>query len=745
MKLRHSLILFLIITGTGCAFGDILSGMVQPPGQDTLAVHLDSIKTMLRFGGYSDFNLNLHSTDFQELPRVPNCCPKFNSGFGTGISIGAMLDYPMTKEYILNFRAGYNRLDALLSSTEKTKVVVGNDLLNGEFEHTIDVRLTDIGIEGLFGWRFYEGFTAMGGIKMSLLTANHYSQVETIIKPEGTGTFLDSLGNNSQKRTRGESSGELPDVSSFQLFVKAGITYDFPLNKLNTLTLSPELFFSLGVLPVVSGRSWNAHSINLGISLKYTPLPPRQLIDNYFRLEKIDTVFKQSYDIAEDSFATGRPEIYYDTSFTGLIRSITEHYLRADTIYKRLDYNLNANIYAIGIDTNGKEVREPTYVIEEFLTSRLSPLLNYVFFDDNSSVLPERYSRLTSEDADDFYVDNLYRHKTLPIYRHILNIVGRRMRLYPEAKLKITGCNSDLGSEKRNTALSRSRAETVRKYLMDVWRIAPERLEIQIRNLPEKPSTPVDEVDKIEENRRVELSCDNNDKIMEYIQLRDTIRTINPPVIRFLPEVQAEAGLKYWDIQVIQGNKIIKEFSSEGSAIESVDWKIISQLDWNVNNEESILPTINQPLEYRLRVIDKKSQEYRTQYKFIRIKVLTIQKKKLENLSDKTVDKYSLILFDFDKADIKGDNRKIVNLIKDRTVANSQVAITGYTDRTGEAQHNIDLSTNRANATRNALGVRTQKVEGLGSNTDLFDNNVPEGRFYCRTVDVLVETTTKGK
>ncbi len=739
------ILIIILISNFGLAISeDVKPDIPAVSTGDTLLVHLDTIKTMMRFGAFTGMNLNLHSMDFSELPGVPNCCPRFGSGFGTGFSIGAMADYPLTKEYILNFRAGYNRLDAALTSTEETKVVVGSDLADGEFEHRIDVQLSDFGLEGLFGWRFYDKFTALGGIRLSINTFNSYSQVEEIVKPYGTGTFLDSSGNDSQKRTRGESSGDLPGASSVQLFVKAGITYDLPLNKLNTLTLSPELFFSFGLVPVVSGRSWNAHNINLGLAIRYTPLPPRDIMDNYNRFEKIDTVFKQSYDITADSFATGRPEIYYDTTFSGLIRTITEHYLRADTIYTRLDYNLNANIYAVGIDTSGREVTDPTYVIEEFLTSRLSPLLNYIFFDENSSEIPGRYSRLSPNDADDFYVDNLYRHKTLPIYRHILNIVGRRLRLYPEAKLTITGCNSDLGSEKRNITLSRNRAESVKKYLMDVWRIPEERLEVNVRNLPEKPSTPIDEPDKIEENRRVELTSDN-DKIMEYIQLRDTMRTINPPVIRFMPEVEAEAGLKYWDIQVIQGNKIIKEFSSEGSLVETVDWKILSQLDWNINNEESILPAINQPLEYRLRVIDKKNQEYRTQFKFIRIKVLTIQKKKLENLSDKTIDRYSLILFDFDKSDIKGDNRKIVNLIKERMAPNSNITISGHTDRTGEEEHNKDLSENRANATRSALGAKAQKVEGFGSSQQLFDNTIPEGRFYCRTVDVIVETVTKGK
>ncbi len=711
---------------------------------DTLAVHYDTTKTFLRFGAYTNLQFNFHSADFSDLPGVPNCCPHFSSGYGTGFSIGGLFDYPLTKEYILHFRLGYSSLSGLISATEPTTIILNKKLREGEFEHRIDATLGDFGLEAMFGWRFYDDFTLLGGFRFSFLTTAKYSQVEEITEPDGRGTFLDSLGNDSGKRTRGESNGDIPSSAAVQLFLKAGISYELPLNKLRTITASPELFFSLGMLPVVSGRSWNIHGINLGVSVRYMPLPEPDITDEMNLIEKIDTVFKQSYDIAADSFSVGRPEIYFDTTYSGLIRKITEYYLRADTIYTRLDYTLSANIYAIGIDTNGREVPEPTYVIEEFLTSRLSPLLNYIFFDENSPDIPSRYTRLSSRDADDFYVDNLFRHKTLPIYHHILNIVGRRMRLYPEAKLKITGCNSDLGPEKRNTALSRNRAEAVKKYLTDVWKIAEDRLILEARNLPELYSSPIDEPDKTEENRRVELSSDNP-KILEYVYLTDIMRTVNPPIVRFLPEVKAEAGLKFWDIQVIQGNKILKEFSSEGTELESIDWKILSQLDWNINNDEAVLPSIQQPLEYRLRVIDKRNQEYRTQFKFIPIKLLTVQRKKLENLSDKTIDRYSLILFDFDKSDIKGSNRNIVDLIKSRMASNSTVTISGYTDRTGEKEHNQNLSTNRAQSTRSALGVKAQSVEGFGSDVLLYDNNLPEGRFYCRTVDVKVETITKGK
>ncbi len=414
-------------------------------------------------------------------------------------------------------------------------------------------------------------------------------------------------------------------------------------------------------------------------------------------------------------------------------------------MFRKLYYKLNAEIEAFGVDTNNRVIKNPIFVLEEFLTTRLSPLLNYVFFDDNSSDIPDRYTRLTPSETNDFYVENLYRHKTLPIYHNILNIVGRRMRMYDDAVLRIVGCNSDMGDERRNISLSRKRADNVKKYLMDVWNIPENRLIVEARNLPYLYSSPKEEPDKIQENRRVELYS-NNDKIMEYVFLADTMRTINPPKARFKPKAYAQAGLKSWDIIIKQGNKIIKPISSQGVLVDNFNVELPAFLEWDINSQADILAAIQEPLKYSLRVIDSANQEVATEEKELPIELLTIEKKRFENLSDKRIDKYSLILFDFDRADIKGDNEKIVDLIKSRLADNSRIRISGYTDRTGDPEHNKSLSLSRANATERAINRPDSEIEGLGgSDAYLYPNDLPEGRFYNRTVDIQVVTVTGGQ
>lgn len=78
----------------------------------------------------------------------------------------------------------------------------------------------------------------------------------------------------------------------------------------------------------------------------------------------------------------------------------------------------------------------------------------------------------------------------------------------------------------------------------------------------------------------------------------------------------------------------------------------------------------------------------------------------------------------------------------------SSVRITGSTDRLGESAHNQQLSTARAENVKNLLlsqqpTYRQIEARGIGEAPHLYDNDIPEGRFYCRTVAVEVKTPFK--
>ncbi len=124
------------------------------------------------------------------------------------------------------------------------------------------------------------------------------------------------------------------------------------------------------------------------------------------------------------------------------------------------------------------------------------------------------------------------------------------------------------------------------------------------------------------------------------------------------------------------------------------------------------------------------------------IRQLTIRKKRFELKDDKRIERFALILFDYDKANIKTEQMKTLNDIKSRIQDNSTVIISGFADETGDPEYNRNLAARRTSEVQSILQVPNDRliINNIGSDRLLYENNSPEGRSYCRTVTIEIET-----
>ncbi len=686
-----------------------------------------------KYGLFGGINLNMHTSDFHTLPGYPICCPHFLTGKGTGFTVGALAEFNLSDLFFLGVRGSYTAYDALLSEKENTTFIMnGTAYKDGEFEYRIDSKLGNAGLDVMLGVRLFAGLALHVGGRAGLNISGTFDQVEELTNPSSGATFIDPVTKeDSHSRTRNKFSGDIPDLNSFQASLLGGISYDLPLNSEGSLWLSPEVFYSFGLTDIVKDSNWKANSLRLGLAVKYQPL---ETVFENIRHENIDTLRLPNTNLKEETLITGIPNETSSVSKSGNREITTTTYSRTDTLFYPKKLRLLSDITAVGIDSTGKEVPNPKFVVEEFVSNRLDPLLNYVFFDENSSLLGRKYRKLNSSEADGFSVSNLYSDSTLGIYYSILNIVGSRLRQYPDAKLKLVGCNAAIGTEKDNRELSKKRAETVKEYLVTNWAVKPERISIEVRDLPEKASVPIEEPMKAEENRRVELYS-NNYEILKPVTTTDTLRSVNPPVVRFKPSTEAEAGVDNWKLTVSQTSAANDAFSRE-SSVEAVP----SSIDWQLNKEQRLAPHSLAPFIYNLKVTDKVNQSVKTSDQKLDMEIITIEKKRTMRIGDMEIDKYSLILFDFDKSDISGSNKKITDYIKSRIKPNSTIEILGYTDILGMYDYNKSLSQRRADAVKTLLGRSDVTVKAYGEDENMYDNSSPEGRFYCRTVVINVQT-----
>ncbi len=691
-----------------------------------------------RYGLYFGYGLNSHSADFKRLPDCPSCSPGYKEGKGTGLNFGLVFDYPLSRSFYLSGKLLYLDLSGKLVSTESTVIIADGKPTPGEFEHTLESRLGVIGFQPSIMLNLINNLNLSIGFNISYLLKKEYAQVERITKPTDYGTFLNPDGTDSYSRERNKFSGTLKEANTSYLAPVASISYTVPFDKHGKFLLEPAITYHHGISNIVSDvlvKRWTVSSLSFGISLKYSPLKPKPKKEIKIEEYKIDTITIEK-DIIASSHTKGK-EFYQVETIENETEVMNKTIItRTDTIFIPKMYKIDGKLIAVGVDSTGNEIPNPEFVIEEFISNRLDPLLNYIFFENNSSTIPMRYIQLSPDEARDFNVNNLFRDSTLQLYHNILNIIGKRLTENPTATITLVGCNSDLGTEKENLKLSELRANTVKNYLVNTWNIEPERIKIKSRNLPEKPSTPITEPDKIMENRRVEIYSDNP-KILEPIFIEKIDRNATPPKARFKLQATSDLPLSGWELRAYQESKPDVSFIKKGGNT------LTNQIDWELSTDQTIIPQYEEPLKSELILEDVRGNRKTIKGNNLTIKVKTIQEKRRKMLGDYEIERYSLILFDFDKSTIEGRNKQIVEFIKTRIKENSEIIIAGYADRTGDPEHNIKLSESRALETRNKINQPAAIAYGYGSSRLLYNNELPEGRFYCRTVIITVKTKVR--
>lgn len=382
-------------------------------------------------------------------------------------------------------------------------------------------------------------------------------------------------------------------------------------------------------------------------------------------------------------------------------------------------------------------VAPPELTIEEITIIDTSPMLNYVYFDTGKSDIPSRYVLYRNQtDTQNFAISDL--KGTMEKYQHVLNIIGKRLVQYPEALIKIIGCNSNRGTEKGRIDLSRSRAEAVRSYLLYMWGIDSSRMEIVTRNQPPVPSTSKIAEGRAE-NQRVEIHTDFP-TILVPIKSTYIEEKSSTPVITITPHIKADYGIKSWKLNLTAAEKILASMDGQG-ALETE-----YAFDLATIGLRSIAS--HPQLTARVEVIDQKDQVWQQNGQPpIPVSFIQRQEKLASRSGYKVLEKYALILFEYNRATIKDENLAVLEQIHERIkqFPDAIVTITGHTDNIGGDAYNLDLSQRRAKAVHNkirAFGISPDvnvSHEGAGPNDPLYDNTLPEGRALNRTVTVSVE------
>lgn len=385
----------------------------------------------------------------------------------------------------------------------------------------------------------------------------------------------------------------------------------------------------------------------------------------------------------------------------------------------------------VSYDDAGNERPVQRIVVEDVAYTEMFPLVPYVFMpakgstpdttDQQLGIIPEK---------GDFVPEGLPLD-AIEVNRNLLNIIGSRMNKIPQATLTING-TLDVGADGKDADLALARAEWAKAYLVEAFKISDARIATKGGGAPGKSSATADP-DGAAENRRVEFSSNVPDILKPLVITADNQRIADPDLIAFHPKVDADDSIATWSLRISQAGRPLRDMSGVGMP---------GALSWAIRPNE--LSNAQVPVDWEFYAMDL-TGDTALLTGSLPVEYASSIRKRTENLPDKTIDKYSLILFDFNKAQLTDDNQRILEqMVLPSIRANSKVTIVGYTDRIGNDSYNERLSTERATVVRAFLASRAAGASytsyGVGESSKIFSNDIAVGRQLSRTVQVVVET-----
>ncbi len=665
------------------------------------SVHLKSKD----YGFFIGLDFVRHEGDFRQFDFVYDSIPYIGSNTNLSGNFGAFYHIFLTKNIFLQSRIGINFHPIKISSER-------------DFSNLFDSSkaVKDFLIYRKYYFDFYQIHTFLS-LSLNISTLKHFDLFSGLtlgynffypkdVSYNEIRYFKDSIPNIRSSIGSFQTKGrdKLPISFTFDF----GISYELPSSFFNLFKVKFTPHFSFGFSNLTSDFTADILSFGLHLNIMLEkpkniklPIPPPVP-------KMIDSIpYEATTSVVEDSILS-----------------------KLDTTSPRIESKL---VY------NGKFYNGSPFLIKTEYESHI-PLLNYVFFDYGSYEISKKY--ILVNNPLDFRFDSLVNKNPLEVYWNLLNIVGFRLRQHPEAIIRLIGCNSNVGEEENNLELSKKRAQKIAEYLSYVWEIDPMRIKIEARNLPSVPSnTNIPEGNQ--ENQRVEIVSDHVE-ILSPVTIIQNEFYIFPDTL--LWTVTTNENIRDYKFQLFDTTT----FSSNFDLVPKVDTfkfslnrllkgkgnpskKVTTTTTFFYNSKDSTIVVYSS-----VPLIERKFNGVFSprNIEVIGDSILNIFPKK----ENKVLEKFFIILFDFNSSKINPIQKEFLTIkIKPKLEKAKKITLIGHTDIIGERDYNIELSKVRAEEVARALDIKSALIQGVGASQLLFDNKLPEGRFYSRTVEIIIE------
>lgn len=645
------------------------------------AINCINANERFRFGLFGSFNYNRTEGDLRQFEGISDSIPRIASGSDFGFSLGVLGKFSASTKVFVSANLGF-----VFQSSNNISTISLSEKRGGEIcfreENELRFRNPRLVFSPELHYVFLPNFSFFGGIEMGYNLSSDYSM------------FLSRKCYDTVSKTTRIYAIEYPNEGKpnypITTQLNLGFEYQIPITILNLFDLSLNARYTFGFTNI--SRNYTSDVNSFQLMLKFFP--------NYLETS-ITPIVKKSVILPEKEIV--QPPL------PSLPASTPNFELPTRQI----------KIDVVGIEDSGYV--PATILYRKEIAKNFVPVLNYIFFDYGRYVIPQRYFQLDSASRMNFSESKLLNLSFLDVYHHILNIVGSRLSQYPDAKITIVGCNSNIGEEEGNRELSKRRAEAVSNYLIEVWGINPKRIVVQERNLPSKPSNDAI-AEGVEENQRVEIYSETPE-ILAPISNLDTLLFASPKILRFY--ISKDSLLNILRTELRLGQNILPN-------IVITKDKSFDSVDLAVNNLFSKSSAMFGPIDYQFTFTMLKGKDTVKENISGSIPVVELVNEKKNELH-----KLSLLLFDFNSSNL--DSLQMQSLKKFTSIiqGSNVVEVAGYTDAIGNEEYNLNLSTQRARKVAEYLKIQNANVVGYGETKPFIDSKTPEGRFYLRTVQII--------
>lgn len=683
-----------------------------------------------RVGGYAGALFNMYNVGFGALPGYVSCCSTFDNTVAPNFAVGALAEFNVAESLVLDARIGYGGLSSRFERTQLignepvlTDGIVGTaDRRDINVQHSLDATLSMLSIEPTLRYSLDKKLSLLGGLRAGYLLSPTFSQQETLISPEGY-VFIDGSA------IRNQQSGPIPTAATMTMHAALGIHYDLWQGATYTFGLDARYYYPINR---VADVDWTVHALQAGVSVAWGVFTPGAAIERFDTVYVRDTTVLIAKGISVETIRLDKQNVtdnthrVADTVYT--TTTIAESYVKR--IPRPFDPGLTVRLE--GRDGDGQPVETSVLRIEEMDVIESFPILPEIFFAENSSSLSQTTQQILDENSVLSFSTSLLSRNQLSVYNNLLNIIGQRMSLDPETKITVAGYGSNQGVEQGSKEIARARAEAVRSYLIQMWGIEQQRITLRAGLLPPQPANSATP-DGRAENQRVEITP-NNLTLVEPVEFRDRDLTYTPKMLAIKPTIKEIDEVASWRSTLRQG--VVQLTSAQGNTD-------FNEVLWNPATMQA-RPRRNLPFIASYAVTNAAGTEIEV-HDTLPVDYVTLQMIRSRREEGKLVERYSLIVFDFNSAQLSPANQRTMQKVKERIQPDSKVRIVGYADRTGNPEYNRSLARKRCLEAQRVLGVADDRVQidPIGSDALIYNNDTPEGRSYSRTVQIEIETPIK--